>query len=482
MKKRSRTLLSALAATLGLVLAAPVAQAADPASAGPAPAAGVLATPNFLAPFECDTEWTYATYDKHGNALDFNWGDTSDADLGKPVLAAAAGTASLHPDSGAGGNYVAIDHGGGWVTEYMHLGSFTVKNGAEVEQGDQIGTVGNTGTSSAPHMHLEQVLNGENQDIVLEGKSLAPYPNTDNGEDPRPIISTNGCDDPKPPVQKDTALAYEGPSSVANGSRVELSAVLSEKEGAAPVEGRAVGFALGEGDGSQRCEGTTDAKGVASCSIDSVDQPWVEGAAVPLAVTFAGDDGYKGSEASAELKLQYVSGRAYGLSAKVPVLVLPLVIAPTPDTGEVRTAGAGKVAPACAQGINALVLSADALCAEVVTDVGPNSVTATSTVSKATVGLPGLPVVQVSGLTTSSTSTCTSKKGSTTLTLSIAGTPVTVPNTPNHTIDLGVGVKVVVNEQTETADGLTVNALHVTGLGGIDVVIGSSTSAAHNCA
>ncbi|MGW1194228.1 choice-of-anchor P family protein, partial [Streptomyces sp. NPDC002559] len=149
---------------------------------------------------------------------------------------------------------------------------------------------------------------------------------------------------------------------------------------------------------------------------------------------------------------------------------------------EVRTAGAGKVAPACAQGINALVLSADALCAEVVTDVGPNSVTATSTVSKATVGLPGLPVVQVSGLTTSSTSTCTSKKGSTTLTLSIAGTPVTVPNTPNHTIDLGVGVKVVVNEQTETTDGLTVNALHVTGLGGIDVVIGSSTSAAHNCA
>ncbi|MFC9246769.1 choice-of-anchor P family protein [Streptomyces sp. NPDC057136] len=84
-------------------------------------------------------------------------------------------------------------------------------------------------------------------------------------------------------------------------------------------------------------------------------------------------------------------------------------------------------------------------------------------------------------LTASSTSTCTSKKGSTALTLSIAGTPVTVPDTPNHTLDLGIGVKAVVNEQTETADGLTVNALHVTGLGGIDVVIGSSTSAAHNC-
>ncbi|MFE7108856.1 choice-of-anchor P family protein [Streptomyces sp. NPDC057575] len=289
-------------------------------------------------------------------------------------------------------------------------------------------------------------------------------------------------DGPKPPVQKDTALAYDGPLSVANGSRAELSATLSEKDGAAPVEGRAVSFALGEGGDSQTCEGTTDAKGVASCPIDSVDQPWVEGATVPLAVTFAGDDDYKASETSAELKLQYVSGRAYGLSAKVPVLLLPLVIAPTPDTGEVRTAGAETVAPACAQGINALVLSADALCAEVVTTTGPSSASATASVTEARIGLAGLPVVGLSGVRATSTSSCTDTTGSTDLTLTIAGTPVEIGDLPNRTIDLGLGAKLVVNEQIESEDGLTVNAVHLTAVGGIDIVVASSATAAHNCA
>ncbi|WP_406385242.1 choice-of-anchor P family protein [Streptomyces sp. NBC_01618] len=480
MKKRSGTLLAALAATLGLILAAPVAQAAEPAPAGDV---SVMARPDFLAPFECDTTWKYFTRVGHGGggdgelSLDFNLG-AGDEDLGLPVLAAADGTAEAGDWGADGGQYVQLAHPDGWVSKYLHLNELTVKTGDEVKRGDQIGTVGKTGGVDYAHLHHEQWHDGSLVPIWMEGKELEyPYDEENAAE----ITSTNGCDGQEPPVQKDTALAYDGPTSIANGSPVELSATLTEKEGGAPVDGREVSFALGEGDNPQTCEGTTDAKGVASCPIDSVDQPWAEGATIPLTVTFAGDDDYKASETSAELKLQYVSGRAYGLSAKVPVLLLPLVIAPTPDTGEVRTAGAQTVAPACAQGINALVLSADALCAEVVTDVGPSSATATSTVSKATVGLPGLPVIQASGLTASSTSTCTLKKGSTALTLSIAGTPVTVPDTPNHTIDLGVGVKAVINEQTETADGLTVNALHVTGLGGIDVVIGSSTSAAHNC-
>ncbi|MGW5126565.1 choice-of-anchor P family protein [Streptomyces sp. NPDC004069] len=283
----------------------------------------------------------------------------------------------------------------------------------------------------------------------------------------------------QPPPKKDTTLTWTGPAGAANGSPVELSARLTEKDGGTPVEGRKVAFALGTGDGAQTCEGTTDAKGGAGCTVTSVDQPLDGDATAPVTAQFAGDDAYKASDTSATLKLQYVTGRAFGLSADV-LAPLPLSIAPTPDTGRVRTAGAESKAPPCTRNINVLVLTAQAPCAEVTTTVGPNTASATATLAKATIGLPGLPVVKVSGATATSTSNCTARKGSTRLDLSIAGIPVTVPDTPNHTIDLG-GAKIIINEQTETADGLTVNAFHLTALGGVDIVIASSTSGAHNC-
>jgi murein DD-endopeptidase MepM/ murein hydrolase activator NlpD len=57
---------------------------------------------------------------------------------------------------GAGGVYVAINHGGGFRTYYMHLNSLTVKDRDEVKAGHIIGTVGRSGTAtSGPHLHLE---------------------------------------------------------------------------------------------------------------------------------------------------------------------------------------------------------------------------------------------------------------------------------------------------------------------------------------
>jgi hypothetical protein len=63
--------------------------------------------------------------------------------------------------------------------------------------------------------------------------------------------------------------------------------------------------------------------------------------------------------------------------------------------------------------------------------------------------------------------------------------PVTVPTAPNSVINLAGGGKLVIDEQLPVpgADfGLTVNAVHLTALGGlVDVVVASSTSDAHNC-
>jgi murein DD-endopeptidase MepM/ murein hydrolase activator NlpD len=62
---------------------------------------------------------------------------------------------SCNPHSGAYGNAIIIDHGYGVVTRYGHLAGFNVKPGQRVKRSDVIGFVGNTGRSTAPHLHYE---------------------------------------------------------------------------------------------------------------------------------------------------------------------------------------------------------------------------------------------------------------------------------------------------------------------------------------
>ncbi|MCT9083739.1 choice-of-anchor P family protein [Streptomyces fulvoviolaceus] len=484
-----------MAMVLGAALTA-LALGAPPASADPDN------PPDFKAPFECGQTWEMYTRDGHGGnetedqqQLDMErvGGETE----GSAVLAAADGEVYWEVSGGDDGSRIGINikHDGGWFSQYLHMSEY-VEVGTKVKQGDRIGTASNAGTT-VPHLHYQEMYDsdgdgsGEENELVypyLEGKEYRITP-----EDGRvSLTSTNNCDgsgdpgdpgEPEPEPEK-TKLAYTGDTSLAGGDPAELSAVLTEEESGNPVADQKVSFTLGADDSAQACEGTTDAEGTATCTIEEVDQPLTDDATVPVTAAFAGDDAYEPSEAPATLDLRYVTGRAYGLSAEVPLPLIPIGIDPTPDTGAVRTADAGTTDAGCAEQIEAIVLSAGPLCADVVTKTGPNSSTATATVADARIGLTGLPVVEVTGLTAESSSTCSASKGSVGLTLSIGGTPVEIPDTPNHSIDLGAGAKLVVNEQipVEGADqGLTVNAVHLTALGGADVVLGSSTSGAFNC-
>ena len=61
---------------------------------------------------------------------------------------------------------VVLDHGDGTTSMYAHCKELKVKPGQRVELGDVIATVGSTGRSTGPHLHLEVHRNGEAVDPV----------------------------------------------------------------------------------------------------------------------------------------------------------------------------------------------------------------------------------------------------------------------------------------------------------------------------
>ncbi len=287
-----------------------------------------------------------------------------------------------------------------------------------------------------------------------------------------------------------TAVSYVGIKKVANGAPARLSGQLAEREvGGTPVSGRALELSLGSGDDRQFCTGTTDSSGIASCTIPSVRQPLNADATIPAMVAFHGDDYYLASDASTEVLLEYYTGRAYGAGGGLGLPLLAVDLAPTPDTGPVRTAGASSTSTPCLGQVTGPLITASTLCPEVTTSLGPGTSHSTSTIDEAVIGLRGMPVIEIQGATATSMSTCGSggsASGSTQMTLRIGGKAVAVPTQPNSAIDIAGGARLVVNEQipVDGADhGLTVNALHLSAAGDlVDVVVASARSGVHHCA
>lgn len=76
------------------------------------------------------------------------------APTGTRVLAAITGTVVRVGEDEIYGKYVEIENNGHW-TMYAHLNAINVSRRQEVEAGNRIGTVGNTGLSTGPHLHFE---------------------------------------------------------------------------------------------------------------------------------------------------------------------------------------------------------------------------------------------------------------------------------------------------------------------------------------
>lgn len=89
------------------------------------------------------------------------------ASIGTPIYATADGkVTSVEVKFSGYGKLVEIDHGFGYKTRYAHMHEFAVREGQHVKRGDLIGYVGNTGLSTAPHLHYEVLINGAQVDPV----------------------------------------------------------------------------------------------------------------------------------------------------------------------------------------------------------------------------------------------------------------------------------------------------------------------------
>jgi murein DD-endopeptidase MepM/ murein hydrolase activator NlpD len=89
------------------------------------------------------------------------------ASIGTPIYATADGKVQSVDIKFSGyGKVVEIDHGFGYRTRYAHMHEFAVRQGQSIKRGDLIGYVGNTGLSTAPHLHYEVLINGTQVDPV----------------------------------------------------------------------------------------------------------------------------------------------------------------------------------------------------------------------------------------------------------------------------------------------------------------------------
>jgi murein DD-endopeptidase MepM/ murein hydrolase activator NlpD len=145
-------------------------------ASAPLPLGMQLVIPNGVKPYQAQEVFAYAgggtpvtakigsgafAWPSSGTINQRYWGGHAGIDIGAWTGAAVTAADGGYVAVAAGGwnagygNHIIVDHGNGFVTLYAHLNSIFVKPGENVARGQQIGSVGNTGNSTGPHLHFE---------------------------------------------------------------------------------------------------------------------------------------------------------------------------------------------------------------------------------------------------------------------------------------------------------------------------------------
>ena len=101
------------------------------------------------------------------------------APAGTPVMSIGDGVVIAKGYKGGGGNTIKIRHNSVYTTAYLHLSKFAsnIKEGTHVSQGQVIGYVGSTGSSTGPHLDFRVWKNGEPiNPLKLESPPVKPIP------------------------------------------------------------------------------------------------------------------------------------------------------------------------------------------------------------------------------------------------------------------------------------------------------------------
>jgi len=99
------------------------------------------------------------------------------APIGTPVMASGAGTVEYSGWKGGYGKFISVRHSAVYQTNYAHLQDYAkgIRRGAKVQQGQVIGYLGSTGSSTGPHLHYEVIVNGRKENSqTLKLPSAAP--------------------------------------------------------------------------------------------------------------------------------------------------------------------------------------------------------------------------------------------------------------------------------------------------------------------
>ncbi len=109
----------------------------------------------------------------------FHKGIDFTAPEGTKIQATGDGVVELVEKKSTGyGLNVTINHGHGYETRYAHMHEILVKEGQKVKKGEVIGLIGDTGTSTAPHLHYEVHYNGKAVNpiqYVMDGLTPTEY-------------------------------------------------------------------------------------------------------------------------------------------------------------------------------------------------------------------------------------------------------------------------------------------------------------------
>jgi murein DD-endopeptidase MepM/ murein hydrolase activator NlpD len=173
-------------------------------------------------------------------ASTFHRGIDFGAAQGTPIMASAQGTVTMAGDNGGLGNCVKIKHPNGMTTVYGHQSRLGTTVGREVKQGQIIGYVGSTGTSTGPHLHFET------------------HDKSGNAFDPMKVLSGTGS-----PISGDTANGQHTTAGGA-GAAPALTAIIDQraKEKGPSLQGLRMGSNSGSAMGTAQPQGSSKLSGM----------------------------------------------------------------------------------------------------------------------------------------------------------------------------------------------------------------------------